>query len=476
MFVNVDEKYQENVGTAYNNSDITYFNPTLVGVIDSTKILRQKKETNSQRLSVAGKISYTEPLSKKVFLETEYGLTINNTSSDKLTRDKDTSGEYSTNLNSKYSSKYDFNVLTNTGGMNLRYVYKAYNFALGGSVSNTQFVQKDRLLNVNNNNRNYTNFFPKATFSYRVPNTQKSIRIFYNGYTNQPSIEQIQPLQQNNDPLNIAVGNPALKQEFNHNINFGYNSFKVLTGTYTYMGGGFSFVQDAISKAQTINESGQRMYQYINVNGNYNGHFYGGAGFNFKKIDLRISFNTNINMSHTNNYINGAKNVSENNSFSFGPEFNYDKEKRFNFSYNPSVTFNHNTATINANTTDFWNYNQTFEGNYTLPHNFEIGSDVEWVIRQKLNAFDNNNTMFRWNAYLAKKMLKNNQLELRAYVNDILDQNINYSRYGSGNVVTTQSYNTIRRYGLLQLTWNFTKAAATTPSPDAGGVKVIIKN
>ena len=93
-----------------------------------------------------------------------------------------------------------------------------------------------------------------------------------------------------------------------------------------------------------------------------------------------------------------------------------------------------------------------------------------------MTAYDINNTMFLWNAYVSKKMLKNDQLELRVYANDILNQNINFSRYGTGNVVTQQSYNTIRRYCLIQFIWNFSKAAATTPSPVEGGTKIIIKN
>ena len=477
IFWNVDEKYQESYGTGINISYINYYNPLSVSLVDSVKKIDQRKETNSQRLSLTSKLSYTEPLSKKLFLELEYGASVNNSSSDKLTKDKDTSTqEYNTNLNNKYSSKYDFNVLTNTGGANLRYVYKAYNISFGGAMSNTQFYQNDRLLHVDTNNRNYTNFFPKAAFNYRVPGRQQNIRINYSGSTQQPSIEQIQPLQQNTDPLNISIGNPSLKQEFDHNINLGYNSFKVLTGSYTYLGGGMTFVQDDISRAETISSGGQRTYQYINVNGNYNGYVYSGYGFELKKLDLRINFNLNANVSKVNNYINGVKNTSENNSFTIGTEINYDKEKKFNLSYSPSVSLNHNTATINATTTDYFSYNQQLDGNVTLPYHFEIGSNVDWVIRQKMTAYDINNTMFLWNAYVSKKMLKNDQLELRVYANDILNQNINFSRYGTGNVVTQQSYNTIRRYCLIQFIWNFSKAAATTPSPVEGGTKIIIKN
>ena len=47
-------------------------------------------------------------------------------------------------------------------------------------------------------NRNYVNFFPTANITYTYkPN--RSIRFNYNGNTRQPTIDQLQPLRNNND-------------------------------------------------------------------------------------------------------------------------------------------------------------------------------------------------------------------------------------------------------------------------------------
>ena len=60
-------------------------------------------------------------------------------------------------------------------------------------------------------------------------NKQSSIRVNYNGSSRAPSLDQIQPIVNNIDPLNIALGNPNLKQSFNHRINLSYNDYHVLT-------------------------------------------------------------------------------------------------------------------------------------------------------------------------------------------------------------------------------------------------------
>jgi hypothetical protein len=82
--------------------------------------------------------------------------------------------------------------------------------------------------------------------------------------------------------------------------------------------------------------------------------------------------------------------------------------------------------------------------------------------------------VIKWNAYIGKKFLKKDQLEVKLSVLDILDQNLGYSRYAQAGVITENSYNTIRRYGMLQLIWNFTHTPAGAPA--SGNNMIIIKN
>lgn len=464
------ENYKESESNGYIDSKLNYYNFANPAQIDSSRVNNQLKNNDEKNLQLMGKLSYTEPLTKKIFLEVNYTATVNNSSAKKLSYDKSFLHDAYDSLNLVYSSNYDFNVFTNTGGSNLRFVLKNFNFSAGGAVSNTQFNQRDNLGNSRSYNRSFTNFFPSASISYRPEGKQKSISLYYKGYTQQPTIDQIQPLRQNTDLLNESIGNPSLKQEFNHNIHINYNSYKILSGTYSYGGGGITFVNDDISQSQTINPGGKRVYQYVNVDGNYNGYLYAGFGKDLKKWDMRVGFNINTGVNQTNSIVNGLKNKSNNNNISLGLDINYDKEKKFNISYNPSVSYNSNISSINTTSTNYWALQNQLDANVQLPLKFEIGTDIDWYIRQKVVGFDRNNDVFRWNAYVSKKFLKSDALELRASVFDILNQNIGFQRYGSGNTITEQNYNTIRRYGMLSLIWNFTKSAAGAPKDDAAQI------
>jgi hypothetical protein len=54
----------------------------------------------------------------------------------------------------------------------------------------------------------FNNFVPQVTFNY-TPKTQRRVSFTYNGNTRNPSLQQIQPITDNLDPLNITIGNPT---------------------------------------------------------------------------------------------------------------------------------------------------------------------------------------------------------------------------------------------------------------------------
>jgi hypothetical protein len=467
LSLDVKEQYKESSGTGFLNTLNRFYLPG-GGFADS--VIDQRKVNNSNTLVLNGKATYTEPLSKVAFLELNYALTLNNNTSERNSYDKSPGGEYTDSaLNPVNSSNYIFNVLQHSGGANMRFVLKKINFSFGGSVANAQFRQTNLSTDTvyhRSFERNYTNLFPRVSFVYNF-SKQKSFRFNYSGGTNQPTIDQIQPLRNNTDPLNTPVGNPDLKQEFKQTFRISYNSYKVLTGQYLWSSFAFSTVNNAISRTETVTPLGARTYQYINVQGNYNGWGYAGYGFKIKKLDLNMNVRVNANLAHNNNFINGQQNTSNNNSYGGGFEVRYEKEEKISISYSPGVTYYDNKSTISTYTTSYWTVNNEASLNIQLPKKFEFNTDAEWQVRQKTAVFDQNNSVLRWNAWISKKMLKKDALEIRASVFDILNQNVGFSRVAQNNYVTQDNYNTIRRYGMLSLIWNFTHTPAGAPAGDS---------
>ena len=456
LSVDVKENYKVSESNGHLTSAII---PDTANAVNA--LIDQAKQINSNTLAFSAKATYTEPLSKIVNMEISYGAIVNNTLAKNFSFNKDATGYNS--LDSVYSSNYKYNILSNIGGLNFRWGYKKIIFSVGSEVSNTGYMQTDLLHGDTTTHRNYLNLFPKATFKYKI-NNQSAINFYYAGSTQQPTITQIQPLKQNTDPTNITIGNPALKQEFINKFSVSANDYKVLTHRWLYGEVEVSFVNNAISTSQNTNE-GINTTQFVNVNGNYNASSYFGYGFKINKPDMNIGVHLGPGLNHSINYVNGKQNTNDNNSYDIGPNFSTYKEDKYEFYFSPSITYYDNRATISTYTTNYWLSNNEFSGSVQLPKKFEISSTVNFMFREKTVVFTSNNNVIKWNAYVAKKFLKKSELELRASVFDILNQNIGYDRTAQANIITQNNYNTIRRYGMLSLVWNFTykpgEAAAT---------------
>jgi hypothetical protein len=428
------------------------------GILINTDSVDQQKINRTKTSAISTRIAYTEPLSKTTFVELNYSYRLNNSEALRSSFDKSISGKYEV-LNPVFSNDYDFRVNTNSGGINLRVNKSQYNFSLGGNISNADFRQKD-LVKDTVSTYSFINFFPRANLRVNF-GPQKRLGMNYNGSTRQPTLEQLQPIRENTDPLNIQIGNPDLTQEFRHSFNMNYNDYKVLTSRNLYTGVNYSFVNNALSSRTTVDTLGRRTTQFVNVDGNYNLQGYGGYWKQIKKWNLNLGGNLNYNINRNTNFVNGLKNINNNSSVFVGLNINHDKEKKYSFSLNPRFGYTTSKSSIRKDIkTRYWTSDIDGGATIELPWKMQFNTNAELSMRQKTDVFDNNNNVTKWNAWLAKKFWKNNAGEIRFEIYDILDQNIGFRRTATSNFVTENRYDTFRRYWLVSFTWNFTKNPA----------------
>lgn len=458
-----DKQYKLNNTSGLLNALNQFYDKN--GQLVNTDSIDQNKINEITNSGYYTKLAYTEPVLKNVFVELSYGRRVSNSESQKLSYDKSINNKYE-DLNEDFSNHYDFNVLTNSGGMTWRYNTKKITFSAGGDVARANFKQTN-LFTDSVVKYNYTNLFPRSRFQYKF-NTNSRISLGYNGITRQPGIEQIQPVRDNSNTLNIALGNPGLKQEFRHTIDFNYNSYKVLQqrGIYTYAS--LSTLKNGITTNETTATSGdsigKRTYQFINLNGNFNGYSGGGYNWKVKKLDVSFRIGFNLNVSRLNNIVNNLRNVTNNNSYGLDFSIYKFKEKKFDFNYYSTINYNTSLSSIQpGKTTNYFTQNHNIYLNYTLPHKFEFNTNVSANFRQRISIFDQNNNVTVWNGYVGRKLLKNDKGMIRLQVNDILDQNRGYNRFVNSSIIREENYSTLRRYFLLTFVWNFSKNPGGVP-------------
>lgn len=410
--------------------------------------------------TVNTKIAYTEPLVKDFYMELSYAFAYSNSTSDRFTYIKDFNGKYEEPVDS-LSNSFVFNQTQQMPGLNFRLNKKKHSFSFGTAVAFNIYKQKNNTLNTTTD-YHFTNFIPRAYYSYKIkPN--EGIYISYNGSTSAPSPEQLQPTRVNTDPLNIFVGNPDLKQSFRHSFGTRYNFYNVLKQKNMYISANFSFTDNAFVQSSDIDNQGKRTYKTVNTDGVYNFRVYSSYGFKIKKFAWQNSVGPTFSMYRNLEYINGVKNISNNKTYGLQLNTNYYKPEKGNQYIWVNFSWTDSKATVNTNANaSYWSLEVGGNLSKIIAKQFEIGTDASLQVRQKDPRFPDDNNFTTWNGYVLKRFMKDNQLEIKLEVNDILNQNRGYSRNFSSYSFTETYYNTLKRFWLLTATWNISKNGKPT--------------
>ena len=452
LSVNTDYNWSQSMSDGLLYSLNNYY---LNGSLSHRDTTDQQNIIDNNNNSISTKIAYTEPLRKDFYLELSYGFSYNNSKSDRITNFKSFNGKYEEEIDS-LSNSFIFNRTANSPGLNFRLNKKKYSFSFGSTVAFTHFEQKN--LSVNTvTNYSYTNFLPRISYNYKIkPN--ENIRISYNGANNAPTPEQLQPTRVNTDPLNVYIGNPVLKQSFRHSINGSYNFYNVLKEKNLWTSLSFNTTQNAFVNSSIIDNVGKRIYQTVNADGMYGINFYGNYGMKIKDTKWQFGFGPEIYSNRRIDFINNVKNSTVSSSYVLNINLNQYVPEKYNFYISTGFGWNHAKGTVNKSANaDYWSVNGNASGRVTLAKKIDLGSNISTQFRQKDPRFSNRTNFTNWNANIAKRFMKDDKLEIKFEVMDLLNQNRGYDRNFDSYSFTETYYNTLKRFWLLSATWNISK-------------------
>lgn len=482
---------------SYSNNNLNGYNQSLTNVMDAesqawtAEVVNQRYDQNSQSTSLSGRVVYTEPIGAGFFFETNYQYSWNQNTSFKDTYNSGVSPEQwplifnpdGEELDLIYSNEIDNISQNHRAGASLTYQKEKVRAQLGAAYNPTI---TDNVTSGHDPYHNVShNWSPQAMLNYEF-NDNTNLRFFYWGRSAQPSTNQLLPVPDNSNPLNISLGNPNLNPYFNHNLrgNFGYTNKQTFTSVNARFGA--SLVQDAITSAQWYDPSG---VQYsIPVNGP-------GTG----SADLRVMVNSPFGKSGFSIFSMTFGRYNQSNSFigsgALQSDKYYDAESA-TFDY---VAFNRDYADLAASSDFVNNKTQTASFTqrlrltyrsdlveltlggrtrmskswYTMKNselaatwNNQVDASMNWTIPGGINLIAD--VDYNWyngyttpqedeiilNAEITKLLFKNKcTLAVKAY--DILGQSKNLSVSDSANYHIETRNNTLGRYIILSLTYRF---------------------
>ena len=444
--LSLDATYSNNQSDAINliDNENIFFNPS-GEIINNFRIL-QRQVSISGNDTYDGKLSYTEPLGNRTYLTTQVQYTNRNNDriKDFFDRDPITLIEsLNDGLSNAFDNSFDFYI----AGVDLRKTTDKYNLNTGVNYKTSILsgvVNGEQALT-----RNFAFFLP--SFNFFLPNT--NLRFRYRTNVNEPSINQLQPVIDNSDPLNIFQGNPDLVPEYTHNLNINYIYFDNFNFTSFFMFLNGSYTKNAIITGRFVDENFANISQPFNVayRMNVRGTISYGQPIRPLKINLRTRLNTNLGRDI--NLINLSEDFV--NRFSQGVSFTFDNRKKdvLDLSLTLSYDYNQNNFTTNTNLNNSFNqYGLRSNANVVLGKGWTFTTDYNLTSFSQ-ERFGDNNTISIWGANISKLFMQN-KLQLSLNVFDILNQNRGINRVALENLVSETISNSIGRYFMLTAQYN----------------------
>lgn len=429
-----------------------------IGKVQSKDSIDQKKYSSTQINTYNPSVSYTEPLSKTLFVVADYDFlhTLNN--SERKTLRKDLGPEYNKLIDS-LSSNYQYDITTNKGGLALKYVTKKTNASFGGRIAYTDLYQRN-IVTDTSGSQHFFNLFPAATYNYKLKNTA-NLSLNYSGSTQQPTLQQLQPLQDNSNPLDIFKGNPNLIQSFRNRISLNYSSYKPISGSSVWSSFSFTQVNDDFTSNDYVDAKGRKVHQTINADGNYSASGYVHYGFKIKKLNMYVNQSANAWINRNVNYLNARENINVSQNAEYGLGFYYEKEDKMDLSLRGEWQFTNSSTSLRPDVvTQYWIYTYYADAEFELPKKFSLSADAIWNLRPKTSTFDRDLNTLIVNAFIGKKMLANDALEISFGVYDLLNQNLGFNRYASSNYINENTHSVLKQYFMFSITYNFRKGPA----------------
>jgi hypothetical protein len=312
LSVNINNQISQNDG----NKPLTAVSSFVENGIFIDSIQRQNTNLNKNSNTIGSNLVYTEPITAKLMLQLNVTHSYQYTTQDKRTY-AELSG--SNNLIGRLSNTFNSEYITQSYGPGIQYEFNERvsllaqaNYQIADLNNNSTFPLESKI------SRRFTDVLPFAMFMAR-PNASTMFRTVYRAGTSAPSIEQLQDVVDNSNPLQLSTGDPNLKQSFQHNLIVRYsksniekasNFFIFLRGQVqdNYIGSTrFIANNDTVFNGIRL-ARGSQLSVPSNLNGYYTINSFANYGVPIAKIKTNLNLNASAGFTRTPGLINGRSN------------------------------------------------------------------------------------------------------------------------------------------------------------------------
>lgn len=471
-----------NLGTRINNNEglsSLYSLNEFFREVDETEgeIIDQLTNTASKSRNVSSNITYTEPLfDNKAQLAVSYKPSYTLSNSDRFTnRLNEINGEYD-EPDTLLSNQFENRINTQRGGASLRMRGEKFTASAGLDYQylNLSSVQEfPRALEVD---KGFNNLLPTAMFMYNFSKTT-NMRFFYRTNTQTPSVNQLQNVVDNSNPLFLTAGNENLEQQYNHlfvtrfgtsNPDKGSTFFAFLFGSFTnnyITNATFIARQDTVINGIAL-ARGSQLSNPVNLEGYANFRSFVSYGVPVGFLKSNLNFNGGVSYLRNPGLINEQVNMANTVNLSSGLVLSSNISEKVDFTLSYNANYNLVENSVQPQLDNNYYFGNSMARFNWMPWN-RIVFNIDYSHTQFVGLGDGFDQQFSLlNGGIGYKFLKNNLGELRLNAYDLLNQNVSISRNISETFVEDVQTRVLTRYLMLTFTYNIRKFAFGQTMPE----------
>lgn len=461
------------------NPDATYVDPETGEPMPYVDLRYLRSLAPSTKYSLRGQFTYTEPIAKNAQVSFQYRASYENEERDKksyITGNDFVIGDRQPNdaLSNSYRSGY----LRQNVGPGIRYSKERNTFianvyyqrsALDGEVVKANMTDDPAVKHSYNN----VTYFMMGQLNI---NRENSLRLFVSSYTDNPSVSDLQNVYDVSDAQNITRGNQNLNPAYSHNIRFHYTNSNVEKGrTFMWM---FSFqaIQDYNAThlvqnpgAMTIDDKSYTPNYYsmpVNLDGYRSLRTH--VSYGFPIGFLKSNFNVMAGVIYSNipsilggtvvsdgTIEGGARNDTHNMGYDARAVLGSNISENVDFTLSWNGTYNEATNSYDGSKVKNRYFNHTASANmkFVFPLGFTFTASAAYT---QYLGFTNNydDSYLLCNAWIGKKVFRNQRGEVMVGVNDLFNQNRSFVRSTGSGWTQNATNSVIGRYYMVQFSYN----------------------
>ena len=350
----------------------------------------------------------------------------------------------------------------------LQWHKKKWNISAGIKPQVSGILQEENIKGLSLD-KNYHAWLPNANVIWNFSKMGK-INMGYNAQVNLPSAFQLQPILNNANPLYLNTGNTTLKQGLSHNYSMNIQAGNMVKQSWLMFSGSFTDYASNFITASSIDSLGRTVSTTEMGSNNNQFNLWGYYHKQIKGTPLGMSIGGGYNSGLTEVIQNNIRGTNTNKSWNFNPTIYMELGDILNLEMEYTYARNNNKSSLQSGFSNKnWTQNLTagFDLGPVNKHSFSkskkeeapeggwsMSMEYEGNYRQQTNIYSvPNNHLVNGSVYYTHK--KKQEYIITLEVNDLLNQNINYSRYVTGNQIYETTNSAFKRYFLLRLTYKF---------------------